>query len=169
MSVDVEVGTGVTDVPARAEFRRWVALAASAFELPNAEVAVRVVGETEGASLNQQWRGRPGATNVLSFPAGEMPQASGRRRHLGDLVLCAPVLRREAAAQGKLEAHHWAHLTVHGTLHLLGLDHQHADEATAMESLEIRLLASLDIPNPYEEALAQPVRQTSRTQERCER
>lgn len=149
IAVDIAIEPGAGTAPSRAQLRRWLAPVAAEFALADCELAVRVVGEAEGAALNQRWRGRSGATNVLSFPAGSMPELPGQPRHLGDLVLCAPVLRREAAAQGKPEASHWAHLLVHGTLHLLGLDHETAAEAEAMEALEVRLLATLGIPDPY--------------------
>ncbi len=154
MTVDIEVAAGVDGVPSRAKFRRWMCLATDELGVHEGEAAVRVVDEAEGAALNARWRGREGATNVLSFPAGTMPDMPGVARHLGDLVLCAPVLRREAHAQGKAELHHWAHLVVHGTLHLLGLDHEQAGEAQRMEALERELLSRLGIADPYAERVA---------------
>lgn len=151
MTVDIDVAPGVDGVPSRAQFSRWLCLATDEFGVLEGEAALRVVDEMEGAALNARWRGRQGATNVLSFPAGNMPDMPGVPRHLGDLVLCAPVLRREAQAQGKPELHHWAHLVVHGALHLLGLDHEDASEAQRMEALERALLAKLDIADPYVE------------------
>ncbi|MCC5869501.1 MAG: rRNA maturation RNase YbeY [Gammaproteobacteria bacterium] len=151
MTVDIDVAAGVDGVPSRAQFRRWLCLATDEFGVSDGEAALRIVDEPEGAALNTRWRGRQGATNVLSFPAGNMPDMPGVPRHLGDLVLCAPVLRREAQAQGKPELHHWAHLVVHGTLHLLGLDHEESGEAQRMEALERALLARLGIADPYAE------------------
>jgi probable rRNA maturation factor len=109
---------------------------------------LRIVDEPEGAELNQAWRNRSAATNVLSFPA-ELPE-NPALRVLGDLVLCAPVVRREARAQGKPQAAHWAHLVIHGTLHLLGYDHTVESEAEVMEALECAVLAGLGFPDPYQ-------------------
>lgn len=109
---------------------------------------LRIVDEAEGAELNQAWRKRGAATNVLSFPADLLENPAFRV--LGDLVLCAPVVRREARAQGKRQAAHWAHLVIHGTLHLLGYDHVVKTEAEAMEALECSVLAGLGFPDPYQ-------------------
>lgn len=137
-------------VPAPVSFRRWVAAALQG-RILEADLAVRVVDEEEGRHLNRHYRGKDYATNVLSFPA-ELPEGlppGVRLPLLGDLVLCAPVVAREAAEQGKPLAAHYAHLTVHGTLHLLGWDHQDEREAEAMEQLEREILADLGIPDPY--------------------
>ena len=115
--------------------------------LPGALV-LRIVDEAEGAEPNQAWRKRGAATNVLSFPADLLENPAFRV--LGDLVLCAPVVRREARAQGKRQAAHWAHLVIHGTLHLLGYDHVVKTEAEAMEALECSVLAGLGFPDPYQ-------------------
>lgn len=112
------------------------------------ELVVRVVDEKEGRSLNRQFRQQDKATNVLSFPAGDLlPDAA--LRLLGDIVICGPVVEREAAQQGKDAASHWIHLLVHGALHLLGYDHATAEDAAAMETLEIEILAGQGIANPY--------------------
>ena len=100
-------------------------------------------------ALNSRYRGKDYAANVLSFPA-EVPPELGIPL-LGDIAICAPVVRREARLQGKKERAHWAHLLIHGTLHLLGHDHRKARTALAMESLETRILATLGISDPYEE------------------
>jgi probable rRNA maturation factor len=122
------------------------ALAIAAYRAP-AELSLRLVGAREGRALNRRYRGRDYATNVLSFPA-ELP-AGVHLPLLGDLVLCAPVLAREARAQGKPLAAHFAHLSIHGTLHLLGYDHLKRSDATHMEALEIAALATLGITDPY--------------------
>lgn len=131
-------------------FRKWVAAALKG-RIREADLAVRVVDEKEGCSLNHHYRGKDYATNVLSFPA-EMPQGlpkGVKMPLLGDLVICAPVVAREAAEQGKSLSAHYAHLTVHGTLHLLGWDHEDDKEADAMEQLEREILAELGIDDPY--------------------
>jgi probable rRNA maturation factor len=110
-------------------------------------VSVRIVDTEEGQALNLQYRGRDYATNVLSFPV-ELPPGVNLPL-IGDLVICAPVVAREAAEQGKKPADHWAHLTIHGTLHLLGYDHIDEAEAETMEALETRVLAGLGIADPY--------------------
>ncbi|CAK0780166.1 endoribonuclease YbeY [Gammaproteobacteria bacterium] len=117
---------------------------------PTAEVTVRVVGEKEIADLNHHYRHKDGPTNVLSFGYDAPPNLDIPL--LGDLVVCAPVAAREAVAQGKAPEAHWAHLVVHGTLHLLGLDHEEPTAATTMETLEIQILAKLGYPDPYQEA-----------------
>lgn len=133
-------------LPTRKQLQRWVAAALNG-QRDAAEVSIRIVGEAEGAELNRTWRHKDYATNVLSFPA-ELPPGI-RSPLLGDLVICAPVVIREAAEQGKSPEAHWAHLVVHGTLHLLGYDHETEAEAEAMEALETRMLAGLGYPDPY--------------------
>jgi probable rRNA maturation factor len=135
-------------VPAVGSFRRWVqaALAGARHRKP-AELSIRIVGAREGRALNRQYRGKDYATNVLSFPV-ELPPGISLPL-LGDLVIAAPVVAREAREQGKLARNHYAHLTVHGTLHLLGYDHQNDADAECMEALETRILASLGITDPY--------------------
>ena len=132
--------------PPRAVLLRWVR-AALAGRRRQAEVALRIVDTVEGATLNATWRGKHGPTNVLSFPVGEPPSVAPDL--LGDLVLCAPVVLEEALAQGKTADAHWAHLVIHGTLHLLGFDHQRARDARVMESLERDILSRLGYPDPY--------------------
>lgn len=137
-------------VPAAASFRRWVALALDS-RIREADLALRLVDEEEGRAFNRHYRGRDYATNVLSFPA-ERPPGLPKNAHfplLGDLVICAPVVAREAAEQGKPLAAHYAHLTVHGCLHLLGWDHENDADAQAMEQLEREILSGLGIDDPY--------------------
>ncbi|MCL1525316.1 rRNA maturation RNase YbeY [Xanthomonas nasturtii] len=137
-------------LPSAVSFRKWVAAALKG-RIREADLAVRVVDEKEGCSLNHHYRGKDYATNVLSFPA-ELPEGLPKGIKmplLGDLVICAPVVAREAAEQGKSLAAHYAHLTVHGTLHLLGWDHEDDKEADAMEQLEREILADLGIDDPY--------------------
>lgn len=152
--LDVSVGYALprARVPAAVSFRKWVAAALSG-RIREADLAIRLVDAKEGRALNRHYRGRDYATNVLSFPA-ELPEGlpeGVRLPLLGDLVLCAPVVAREAREQGKPLAAHYAHLTVHGTLHLLGWDHGNDVEAEAMEQLEREILAGLGIDDPYRE------------------
>ena len=146
--LDVAVGYAVprAGIPAAVSFRKWVA-AALAGRIREADLAVRIVGSKEGRALNRHYRGKDYATNVLSFPA-DLPEGV-KLPLLGDLVICAPVVAREAAEQGKPVAAHYAHLTVHGVLHLLGWDHEHDKDAEAMEQLEREVLAELGLPDPY--------------------
>jgi len=149
--LDVAVGyaTARKGVPAPASFRRWVEAALKgARRRKGTELSIRIVDAEEGQSLNLQYRGKDYATNVLSFPV-ELPPGVDLPL-IGDLVICAPVVTREAAEQGKKATDHWAHLTVHGTLHLLGYDHIDEAEAETMEALETRVLAGLGIADPYE-------------------
>jgi len=135
-------------LPAAASFQRWAEAALrGARRRKPAELAIRIVGLDEGRALNRDYRGKDYATNVLSFPA-ELPPGIALPL-IGDLAICAPVVLREAAEQAKRPRDHWAHLTVHGVLHLLGYDHIDDGEAEAMETLETRILAGLGIADPY--------------------
>ncbi len=146
VDVDVEDASGSAGVPDAASLSRW-AEAALAGRRAEAELSIRIVGEAESAALNDTYRHKAGPTNVLSFPA-ELP-AGVPVAALGDLVICAPVVAREAAAQGKLPEAHWAHMVVHGCLHLLGYDHMDDAQAAEMEPLETRILAALGFQDPY--------------------
>ena len=126
--------------------RQW-GEAALAGRRADAELVVRVVSEEESAQLNGRFRGKQGPTNVLSFPFHAPPPVPSDL--LGDLVICAPVVRREAREQGKPEKAHWAHMVVHGVLHLLGYDHGTSAEAETMEQLEREVLQALGFPDPY--------------------
>lgn len=149
LQLDVGYALARAGVPAPRSFRRWAeaALRGAGADTRACALAVRVVDEIEGRALNAQYRARDYATNVLSFPAAVLPGVPVRP--LGDLVLCAPVVAHEAQVQGKPLNAHYAHLTVHGVLHLLGYDHQDEAEAAAMEALETRILAALGLPDPY--------------------
>ncbi|MGH8127065.1 MAG: rRNA maturation RNase YbeY [Gammaproteobacteria bacterium] len=133
-------------VPAAASLRRWAEAALAAHP---GDVTLRVVGQDEGAALNKRYRGRNTATNVLSFPAALLPDGTCPIR--GDLVLCAPVIAREVREQDKTASAHWAHMVVHGCLHLCGHDHAQDAEAAEMEDEERRILATLGYPDPYHE------------------
>ncbi|MGE7993917.1 rRNA maturation RNase YbeY [Pseudomonas sp. NPDC089554] len=138
-----------TDAPAPddAAFRRWCELALRQ-RTADSEMTIRLVDEPEGRELNHTYRHKDYATNVLSFPA-DVPDELLDIPLLGDLVICVPVVEREAAEQGKALEAHWAHLVIHGCLHLLGYDHIDDDEAEEMEALERTLLAELGHPDPY--------------------
>lgn len=150
MSVRVAVQYALprAGLPAPQSFRAW-AEAVLAGRRKQAEVVVRVVDEAESAELNETYRHKKGPTNVLSFPFEAPPGME--LPLLGDLVICAPVVAREACEQGKEERAHWAHMTVHGVLHLLGYDHLDDDEARIMEGLEREILAKMGYPDPYGE------------------
>jgi probable rRNA maturation factor len=146
LDVGVSYGLPRIGLPASASFRRWVAAALEG-RILRADLAIRLVDEREGRALNQHYRGKPNATNVLSFPA-ELPKGV-KLPLLGDIVLCAPVIAREAREQRKPLTAHYAHLTVHGVLHLLGFDHDLERDAEVMESFEREILAGLGLPDPY--------------------
>ena len=115
---------------------------------PQTELSIQVIDETAMQTLNHQFRDKNKPTNVLSFPYEPMPGVT--LDLLGDIALCAPVIQQEAAEQGKSLMDHWAHMLVHGMLHLRGFDHIEDEEAEVMEALEIELLAKHGIQNPYE-------------------
>ena len=146
--VDIQSASAET-VPEEGDIRSWINTALSHCEPRKeaAEISVRLVDETEMAKLNRNYRNKSGATNVLSFPA-DLPEDLGLSM-LGDIVICASVVRKEAQTQGKTLTAHWAHMTVHGTLHLLGYDHIIDKEALAMETLETEILKILNYPCPY--------------------
>ncbi|MEO6969075.1 MAG: rRNA maturation RNase YbeY [Rhodanobacteraceae bacterium] len=153
--VEVYLSYGVSrrGLPSPASFRRWtLAALTAAHRCEPAELSIRIVGLREGRALNRRYRGKDDATNVLSFaldserpglPAGVDPHL------LGDIAICASVVAREARSQGKNRRDHYAHLTVHGMLHLLGHDHQTLEDASRMETLETRILAGLGVADPY--------------------
>ena len=150
VSVFVENRAGRAGVPLRRSFQQWIEAIPELRRRRAAEVAIVIVGADEGRDFNRRYRGRDHATNVLSFPA-ELPPGP-KLALLGDLVLCAPVIAREAGEQGKPLRAHYAHMTVHGVLHLLGHDHLDDVQAQKMEALETRILADLGIADPYRSA-----------------
>lgn len=148
MPVEVQIASAADEVPRAREIRHWadVALEEVADDGEPPDVCVRVVDEAESRALNLRFRGVDKPTNVLSFPAQiELPQES----ILGDVVVCAPLVSEEAADQGKTVSDHYAHLVVHGVLHLVGYDHEQPDAAKRMEALEIRILERIGVPDPY--------------------
>jgi probable rRNA maturation factor len=147
--VDLQIAVDAEQhsLPARQQFRQWVEQALQG-RYRSAEMTIRLVEAAESAQLNETYRHKPGPTNVLSFPfEADVPL---RVPLLGDLVICAAVVAREAQQQGKSLESHWAHMVIHGTLHLIGFDHLTTDEAQAMEGQEIDIMQQLGYTNPYE-------------------
>lgn len=140
LSLSVQYAVAGDDLPARNLLRRWAAAALA----QDAVVTLRFVDSAEGASLNRRYRRKTGPTNVLSFVYDDRPGTVH-----GDVVLCLPLLRQEAAEQGKTLAAHCAHLVIHGMLHLQGYDHLRADDAARMEAHEVAILATLGVADPY--------------------
>lgn len=140
LSLAVQYAVSATGKPSRAQFRKWVQAALK----HDARITLRIVGQTEGLELNRNFRGKAYATNVLTFIFRDKSPFEG------DLALCAPVVAREARAQKKTLAAHYAHLTVHGVLHLQGYDHENDRDAAVMERLETRILAKLGYADPYQ-------------------
>jgi probable rRNA maturation factor len=149
MNLQVDIASASSEpVPDEDDIRHWIAAALEAGgRNADSEVSVRLVDEVEMARLNRDYRDRHGPTNVLSFPS-DLPRELNLPL-LGDIVICASLVRREAAEQGKSPEAHWAHLTIHGTLHLLGYDHVEEADAAVMEALESRILQQLGYPCPY--------------------
>jgi probable rRNA maturation factor len=152
LTVDFQVAYESTGVPDETQFQVW-AEKAWLGEDPS-EVTIRIVGNEESQHLNHQYRGKDKPTNVLSFPFEAPPGITVPLA--GDLVICAPVVEKEAQEQHKEPVAHWAHMVVHGMLHLQGYDHIEDNEAEAMEALEVRLLAQLGFANPYEAEETEP-------------
>jgi probable rRNA maturation factor len=146
LELSIQYAAKDTDVPARAFIETC---ARRALVGVTGEVGIRIVDVSESAALNVRYRGKDGPTNVLAFPAGDMPSLESLPRQLGDIVICAAIVDSEAREQGKdLEAH-WAHIVIHGCLHLCGFDHEADDQALEMESREAVLLAGMGIGDPY--------------------
>jgi probable rRNA maturation factor len=146
--VDIQNASGAP-VPAEEDFRHWIGAALTGQTTrEQVEISLRLVDDAEMAQLNATYRGKQGATNVLSFPADLPPELD--LPLLGDIVICAPVVAAEAAQQGKSPSAHWAHMTIHGTLHLLGYDHVEEVDANTMEALESEVLRQFNYHCPYD-------------------
>ena len=148
MSILIDIQRACTSekIPSDIAITRWVKSVLDNYDDP-IELSIRVVGESESAALNKQYRGKSGATNVLSFPFSAVtPEPLSM---LGDLVVCAPIVSAEAEQQQKSLQAHWAHMIVHGVLHLLGYDHGDDSDAQTMEALETEILLGLNYPAPY--------------------
>jgi probable rRNA maturation factor len=151
MNIDVQVASDAAGIPTSDDIREWIERTVAAADPDrDADVSVRIVDEQEMRALNRDYREQDKPTNVLAFPAGDTGFVPpGEMPLLGDIVVCAAVVAREADEQGKPPGHHWSHMLVHGTLHLLGHDHVTDPQAQAMEALERRILDSLGIADPY--------------------
>lgn len=148
--LEIQRATTSTNTPDDDQFQRWIN-AIPAKQDHVSRFTIRIVDEEEARRINRDYRNRDYATNVLSFRA-ELPDSLPqeiRQSQLGDILICAPVVVRESLERRRPEADHWAHLTIHGVLHLLGHDHEQPDEAAVMESLETEILQKLGIPDPY--------------------
>ena len=150
--LDIQIATEISDYPSEQQFQQWMDTVLTDQDR-NSEIVIRLVDAAESAELNQQYRHKPGPTNILSFPF-EAPEGF-EMDLLGDLVICAPKIVDEAKQQNKRLNDHWAHITIHGILHLLGYDHIKDHEAEEMEALEIKFLNMLKIANPYQEESTQ--------------
>ncbi len=139
LSIAIQIASNQINVPTRAQFRKW----AKATIRVDTEVTIRIVDEAEGRELNKMYRAKDYATNVLTFPLTEEPHL------MGDIIICAPVVATEALAQNKPLEAHYAHLTVHGVLHLHGYDHEIEAQAELMESLETAIVCKLGYADPY--------------------
>lgn len=148
LDLDFQLASTASGIPESGDFHAW-ATAAFADTMARPELVVRVVDIDESQMLNRDYRGKDRPTNVLSFPFEAPPQVPIEL--MGDLVICAPVVAREAREQGKEPRAHWAHMVVHGVLHLRGYDHENDQDALQMESLERRILAGLGFPDPYQD------------------
>jgi len=146
--LDIQIACEDANLPSADQLQLWVNAALSSIK-NETELTVRIVESTESQELNHQYRQKNKPTNVLSFPF-EVPEGVDLNL-LGDLVICSDVVNKEAIEQNKKNHDHWAHLVIHGCLHLQGYDHIEEDEAIKMESLEIKLLSTLGIDNPYQE------------------
>jgi probable rRNA maturation factor len=144
--VDIQMASASEEAPDPQSIERWVG-AAIGNQRESTELSVRIVDAEEGQALNEQFRSSTGATNVLSFPfENESPEPLPL---IGDIVICAPVVAKEAREQNKALNAHWAHMMIHGVLHLLGYDHQNENDANLMESLETEIMQGLGFPPPY--------------------
>lgn len=152
-TLSLQKASTIKSLPTSKDFKTWIATALEVAGFKKqCEIAIRLVDEAESHALNLQYRGKDKATNVLSFES-ELPSEvldALKREPLGDMVICVPVVLEEAQTQQKTATAHWAHLTIHGTLHLLGFDHIEDDEANEMEALEVLALRGLGYANPYE-------------------
>lgn len=150
IELDLQMASDGKNIPSDSQFEKWCSLAVQSENRIDdpLEVTVRVVDEPESAELNSEYRGKDKPTNVLSFPFESPPEVT--LNLLGDLVICAPVVEKEATEQNKSLEAHWAHMVIHGMLHLQGYDHIEDAEAEVMEGVETTIIQDLGYPGPYE-------------------
>lgn len=148
LELDIQNPNKIQNVPSKADFTTWVK-ATLGNEIAEAEMTIRIVDETESRHLNYNYRKKNKATNVMSFPVDAMNENEDDILVLGDLVICAAIVAKEAEEDDKDEIAHWAHLTIHGTLHLLGYDHEREADAKEMEKLETEIMLKLGFKDPY--------------------
>ena len=156
--LDLQLASDCDGIPTQGEITLWLDTLLSCQQIADKEITVRIVDDAEIKQLNQQYRGKDKSTNVLSFPF-DMPEIrmpddiqidESICNFLGDIVICAQVVKLESEQQNKVLSHHWAHMLIHGTLHLLGYDHMDDQEAQEMEGTEIHVLQKLAIDDPYQ-------------------
>ena len=156
LELDLQIAEKSPGFPEQALIEKWILATLSTAQISgDNQLTVRIVDEAEIKTLNETYRHKAGVTNVLSFPFEAPPDVPEMQVLLGDIVICAPVVQHEAQQQRKPVLNHWAHMIVHGTLHLLGYDHLSEQQAEQMETMEISILSEFGIPNPYIETLAQ--------------
>jgi len=146
IKIEIQYATEINDLPEEGLIKKWVNSSLNGY-IENAELTIRIVDKAEGAQLNEKWRNAQGPTNVLSFLYSDLNETT--KSIQGDIVICAPLILREAAEQKKSIDAHWAHIIVHGILHLLGYDHDNENDVNEMESLETSILGKLKISDPY--------------------
>jgi len=144
IKLDLQLASGADNIPSKAQFLKWSRTALEGLRA-KAALCIRIVDKEESAGLNQSYRHKSGPTNVLSFPF----ETPFEQDYLGDIIICAPIVQAEAEQQQIAQKAHWAHMTVHGILHLLGYDHIVEQDALVMESLEAKILTQLNFANPY--------------------
>ncbi|MEE8210435.1 MAG: rRNA maturation RNase YbeY [Acidiferrobacterales bacterium] len=147
LRVNVQYASTAPGLPDEASITRWARTALAGPDQDEVEIGVRIVDEDEITQMNRRFRNETGSTNVLAFPFGKTPEVQSNL--LGDIVICAPVVRREARAQNKQISAHWAHMVVHAIMHLRGYDHRTPGDAHIMEGIETHVLKRLGFPDPY--------------------
>jgi len=146
ININLQIAANISNIPTEKEFTEWVNAALNQHRTQG-ELTVRIVDVAESKKLNNTYRQKNMPTNILTFPFEQPPDIT--LPLLGDIIICAPLVSREAEEQGKSERSHWAHLVIHGCLHLIGYDHQNDAQATIMEALEIQTMQQLGFTNPY--------------------
>ncbi len=146
IELELQIATNIKTLPHPSQFKEWVS-ATFWQRLDTAELTIRLVDSEESANLNQEYRHKSGPTNVLSFPYEPMPGIVSK--FIGDIVICAPVVESESLKKDKPLLAYWAHMVIHGTLHLLGYDHETAEDSTEMEAIETEIMLRLGFPPPY--------------------